>query len=270
MTDDRDPMLGRRLDDLPTPDHRPGFWADLRLELDQDPNATLNPGGRAGSVENEEPLSLDAARVRREGRSAPALVAAAVLLLALVAAGVVLTRDDTDRSVDLAADRVDDATIATAPTGRSAPARRSVPARARRWRSIRPAGSSMSWTTCPATSWAARVATTSPVRRTDRRRDRRPAVAGVEVGGAGRTDLVFGPDGDVVVITSCEGFTSRVVVGTVGDDGTIEDVSVLDRPLPISPAARTAAGIWSTSPGRHPVSSWPAPSTTPTPGRSAT
>ena len=230
MTDDRDPMMGRRLDDLPTPDHRPDFWADLRLDLDQDPNATPeSPEVEPRSVEDEEPLSLDAARVRRDGRSVRALVAAAVLLLALVAAGVVLIRDDTDRSVDLAADRVEDATIAAAPTGPLGPGEE-VRSGSGTPVAVDPSGRFLYVVDdAPGDGLGCEggdnlTLYVEPIEGGARR----PAVAGVEVGGAGRTDLVFGPDGDVVVITSCEGFTSRVVVGTVGDDGTIEDASVLD------------------------------------------
>lgn len=112
MTDPikRDTGLGRAIDALPVPDHRPGFWDDLRAGLDgverpdeptDDAPGAWRPGSDAAVIDLE--FGRRRPRWSRFGRPRALLAAAAVAVVA--AASLVAVRDG--RLDDTRVDAVD-------------------------------------------------------------------------------------------------------------------------------------------------------------------
>ena len=239
MTEEhRDDELSRLLDDLRAPDHRDGFWADVRAELDgaeaeAAPTAASSPaaatdGSRAGGnhTEGDDAVSLDAHRARRRLPVRPALVAAAVVLIGLLGVGVAL-HEDGDDSVGVTTNptAVTGPNVLTAPTGPLRAAGDPVELGAGRVVGVDPTGTfvyladaapdgGMGCEGSPAQSLF--------VQRADGgdRAVALPAALGDATGGI---EIRFGPQGEVAVMTQCEGYGAAVVTGALADDGTITD-----------------------------------------------
>lgn len=238
--------LGALLTELaPAPDHRPGFWADVRAELraeDVPTHATpslaeadaTTPEASGGVAEltplrpsGDEVVAFDPGRRRR--RWLPAAAAAAVLAVA-VAAGT-LTDD--------AGDRVG---VATDPDRTTAPDTGQDPDAGAPIGPLRPAGD-------PADRGQGRVLAVDHTGRfvylADDAAEGGTGCEGVArqslwvepIGGGERVqaigidlveatggiEVVPGPDGRVAISTNCEGSDGRLVVAEVAADGTLVD-----------------------------------------------
>ena len=235
MTEEhRDDELGRLIAGLRAPEHRAGFWAEVRAELDDNPGeipssapSTAAPAPvEADLVENEEPVSLAAARARRL-RLRPALVAAAVVLIGLISVGLVL-RDDHDEEpvgVTTHPTTVTGPDVLAAPTGPLRADGSPLTLGSGRLVGVDPTGSfvyvadaspdgGLGCEGSPAQSLFVQ-----PVAGGERS-IALPASLGDATGGI---EIRFGPQGEVAVMTQCEGYGATVVTGTMTDDGTIAD-----------------------------------------------
>ncbi len=213
MTEEhRDDELSRLLDGLRAPDHREGFWAEVRRGL-----------------EAAEPVSLATHRGRRRFPVRPALVAAAVVVIGLVAVGVVL-RQDGDDSVGVTTDPTTtaDPTTTTGPTATTGPLRADgdpIELGSGRLVGVDPTGTFVyladsapdGGSGCEGSP--AQALFVAPVDG-GRRAVALPAPMGDATGGI---EIRFGPHDEVAVMTQCEGYGATVVTGTLADDGTITD-----------------------------------------------
>lgn len=235
MTDHRDPELGHRLAELATPEHSPDFWTSLRAELD---NSTRSgPDADVDLVENEADDDLVDLTERRARRSpkplAPWLVAAAVVLVALLAGGVLLANRADDRT-DVATDPAPDGPPTSVPSdGGSAVLPRPVGEPMDR-------GAGRVIAADPTSSFLY-VADVAPEDGTGCEGAPRDALYVEPVDGGprqlalpvdaldatGRLDMRFGADGEVVLVPTCEGFGSRLLTGRIAGDGRIVEVNEL-------------------------------------------
>ncbi len=212
MTEEhRDDELSRLLDGLRTPDHREGFWTEVRAGL-----------------EAAEPVSLAAHRARRRFPVRPAVVAAAVVLIGLVAVGV-FVRQDSDDSVGVTTDPTTTAgpgtTAGTATVGPLRADGDPIDLGSGRLVGVDPTGTFVY--VADAAPDGGSGCEGSPaqslfVQPTDggSRAVALPAPLGDASGGI---EIRFGPQDEVAVMTQCEGYGATVVTGTLADDGTIAD-----------------------------------------------
>lgn len=228
MTEHRDPDIARRLAELNTPEHGPDFWATVRA-------ASSSPQPSAGDahfVENDEPVALLADR-RRAAVPRIWLAAAALVVLALVAGGLLIDREagETDVTTE-PTPPTDPGDVDPAPAGPLRPVGEPIERGSGRVVAVDPTGrflyvaddASEGGFGCEGTPRQALFV--EPIDGGERRQvlpvDRADATGGIEVR--------FGTEGVVAVVSRCEGYGSTVVTGTVADDGTVVDAVELVLP----------------------------------------
>lgn len=227
MTEHRDHGISRRLAELDTPEHGPDFWVAVRAA-----NSTPQPsGGDAHFVENAEPVTLGDRR--RAVARRIWLVAAALVVLALVAVGSLVDRKagETDVTTEpTPATGPDDGP--TAPGGPLRPDGDLIERGPGSVVAVDPTGQFLYVTEQDPTGEPGCEGQPSPVLLVEpvdgggRREVLPPDVGSV----TGAYQVRFGPDGEVAVVTQCEGSGATVVTGTVGDDGTVAEPMELTLP----------------------------------------
>jgi hypothetical protein len=215
MTGERDAELGRLLEGVRPPEHRPRFWDDLHAEL-------------SGSIE----LGRDDAPERRRSPWLALSAAAAIVLVAL--AGLLLRERGGDREAGIATNPSPPTTEQAAPSAPAEPLRPEGAPRSRgsgRVVGIDPSGSFL-YVAAPSPEAAGcegmegHALFVEPIDGGERRL----VAPATTVDATGQIRLRFGSGGDVAMWTGCDGGSGSIIVGRQRDDGTLSDLEAMTRP----------------------------------------
>lgn len=234
MSDGPDRDLARRLATIEVPDHRPGFWGDLRADLENSTREASDSDAHFVEFAATEVVELSDAVQRRRPRRL--LAAAAVVLVAVVSAGVVASFDGGGDSADVATDpsptadpRPTDAPNGPAEAGPSRPLR-AVGDPIERGPgtvvALDPTGRFL-YTAAPApdggTGCEGMPRQALYVESVDGAGGRRLAAPPDIADATGGIEVRFSTAGEMAVVSSCEGYGNGLVTGTVDADGTLAD-----------------------------------------------
>lgn len=227
MTEHRDHDVARRLAELDAPDHSPDFWAAVRAAI-----STRQPSDAdAHFVENGEPVVL---KDRRRAVSPRIwLAAAALVVLALVTVGLLLDREagETDVTTEPTPPSEPDG-APTDPDGPLRPVGEPIERGPGHVVGVDPAGQFLYVAEQdPAgdpgcEGLPAPVLLVEPIEGGERR-DVLPPGTGSTAGGF---EVRFGPEGEIAILTQCEGFGATIVTGTLAADGTLSEPTELEIP----------------------------------------